>query len=179
MTVKIQNSNQVSNRDFLLQYTQEVEKIDTLKQDVLELSELMAKHPADVFIISNFEDDDPSAEAIQGDILIWRKGSRQYNRYIDSLRDLKVTESRNLQLSESITGDHKVVPLKNSKLTIKNGTITVDVNGFRPLSYPVKMIKASAPFCVVHSEHGNITLPAGEYMSCVSLDPKTLHRMED
>lgn len=180
MTTKITRQQETTREDFIKQYTEHVEQVDSIKADVLELAELQAKHPADVYIVADFKEGEVIPEIEQGDILLWKKGSRQYERYIGTVNSRKETKSRNLQLGESITGDHLVVPLKNSNLTIEDCVITIDRgSNRRSLSYPAKIINADQPFCVVHREHGNVTLPAGEYMSCVSLDPKSMTRMLD
>jgi len=171
--------NEVGEDNFLKSYEKEVKKVSTFKKDVQELSELMAKHETDIYVVADFKRGQDIPEMEQGDILLWKEGCRMYDKYIDTLEDLEITESRNLQLGESITGDHCVVPLKGSNLTIKNGSITIKREGSRDLSYPVKMIETDKPFCLVHKEHGNMTLPAGTYMSCVSLNPKTMTRMLD
>lgn len=180
MTTKITRESKTTKKDFLQQYSNHVEKVNTLKQDVMELAELQAKHPADVYVIAEFKDGQPIPEIEQGDILLWREGCRQYNKYINTVTDRQVTESRNLQLGDSVTGDHKVVPLKNSHLTIEDCNISIERGSDkRDLRYPAKIITADSAFCVVHREHGNVTLPAGTYMSCVSLNPKTMTRMLD
>ena len=178
MTTKITREQETTREQFIQQYSQQVEQVDSMKDKVLELSELQAKHPADVYIVADFKEGEPIPEIEQGDILLWHKGSRQYDKYIGTVSGRKETKSRNLQLGESITGDHKVVPLANSNLKIEDCTISIPRNG-RDLSYPAKIITADQAFCVVHREHGNVTLPAGEYMSCVSMNPKSMSRMLD
>lgn len=178
MTTKITRSSEITKEEFIKQYSQQVERVNNLKEDVLELSKLQAKHPADIYIVADFKEGEPIPEIAQGDILLWKEGSRMYNKYINTVSDRQETKSRNLQLGESITGDHKVIPLKNTSLKIEDCTILVNAKN-RTLHYPAKIITAIAPFCVVHREHGNVTLPEGIYMSCVSLNPKSLTRMLD
>lgn len=179
MTTKIIREKETSREEFIKQYAKQVEKVENFNNDVVELSEIQAKHEADVFIVADFKEGQAVPEMAQGDILMWKEGCKMYDKYINTVSNRQETESRNLQLGESVTGDHKVVPLKGANLVIENCTIEVQRGRGRDLSYPAKIITSDKAFCLVHREHGNMTFPAGTYMSCVSLNPKTMTRMLD
>ena len=158
-----------------------IDKKSFKKDEVEVLVNLFAKNPVDKFIVSEF----PDVEVAQGDILIWPKGTDMYNDYINDIKNLKPTESMILQQSDSITGDHKVIPLNNSNLTLMEGTITPKFmknlkSGVSNKTFIRALIlKSEKPFLIIHREHGNIALPAGEYMICSQLDPRTLKVMID
>lgn len=149
------------------------------QSEIEQLAEDFAKNPADKFIITEALD----VEAAQGDILIWAKGTSMYEQNFKNLRNLKKTTRMVLQEGDSITGDHRVVPLKGSKLTVKEGSFIPEFlkgkNRWGDQSYRGLTIVSDKPFLIVHREHGNIALPAGEYMVCTALDSSTLSRMMD
>lgn len=194
MTIKIANQlNQngqysKTKEELLLEYTKAMENHAIFNKDVIEFSELMAKHPADVFIIPSFEAGKPCEQIRQGDVYLFRKGEKDegtldnimYAKYKNTISELKETESRNLQFGESITGDHKIIPLKNTNIKVYDCTIELPIKVTRGSNtYKVKLVKADGPFGVFHSEHGNITCPKGTYLACVQLDARSLTRMRD
>lgn len=150
------------------------------KSEIEELAALHAKTPTDNFVVS---DEDAKRRSIkQGDILIHGVESKFYKQVAKSIdmKNARPAENTNLQEGKAITGDHRVVPLKGAKLEILDTRFKpVDdrILGGRP--YPCKIIKSDKPFALTHQEHGNMTFPAGEYMSFVALDPKTQNRIID
>lgn len=194
-TIKIENrpnldgQREKTTEEFIKEYSTVVKKNKEFSKDVLEFSELMAKHPADVFIVTSFEPGQKCEQIRQGDIYLFRKGEKSegtlnnvmFDKYIKTVSDKKESDSMNLQLGESITGDHKVIPLKGSKVQIYECNIEVPVKSFRgdTMSYPVKLIVADGAFGVFHKEHGNITCPKGTYLACTQLDARSMTRMKD
>lgn len=192
-TIKLENKinltsgvREMSKEDFIKSYTEVVSNSEFSK-DVLELSEIQAKHPADVYIVQSFEAGKPCEQIRQGDIYLFRKGDGkaldnvQYAKYAPTLTVKEESTNMNLQFGASITGDHKVVPLKGTKVTIHECTIELPVPSFRgeTSTYDVKLVKADGPFCVVHGEHGNITTTAGTYLACTQIDARSMQRMRD
>lgn len=193
-TIKLENKvnvttgqRELSKEDFIKQYTNVVKEHKVFEKDVLELSEIMAKHPADVYIVHSFEEGKACEQIRQGDIYLFRKGDGkaldnvQYAKYAPTISDLKEAKSMNLQLGESITGDHKIVPLKGTKVKIQDCYIQLPVSNFRggTAPYAVKLVEADGPFCVVHREHGNITATEGTYLACTQVDARSMTRMKD
>ena len=151
---------------------------DVYKQsEIEELAALHAKSTTDNFIVSDKDAETRSLK--QGDILIHGVKSPYYLAVKNTITKGELTENRNLQTGEAITGDHKVVPLKGANLTIENARFTPLDNVTRGRSYNCKIIKSDKPFALTHQEHGNMTFPAGEYMSFVALDPRTQQRVID
>lgn len=195
-TVKLENRPNVdglrakTTEEFIKEYSEVVKNNKEFEKDVLEFSELMAKHRADVFIVTSFEAGKRCEQIRQGDIYLFRKGEASegtldnimFEKYFPTIHEVSDTESMNLQLGTSITGDHRVVPLKGTHVTIQNCKIKIPVKKFRDtvgLSYDVKLLQADGPFCLVHTEHGNITCSKGTYLACTQLDARTLERMKD
>jgi hypothetical protein len=194
-TIKIENKpnlkgqREKTTEEFIKEYSRVVKENKTFSKDVLEFSELMAKHPADVFIVTSFEKGQKCEQIRQGDIYLFRKGEKSegtlnnvmFDKYVSTISDKKKSESMNLQLGESITGDHKVIPLKGTNVTIYECNIEIPVKSFRgsTFSYPVKLIEADGAFGIFHKEHGNITCPKGTYLACTQLDARSMTRMKD
>lgn len=147
--------------------------------EIEQLADAYAKNPVDKFIISEKLD----VEAAQGDILIWAKGTTMYNENFKNLKNLKKTNRMVLQDGDSMTGDHRIVTISGTKLTIKEGEFTPAFlkgrNSWGDRTYRGLSVTSDKPFLIVHREHGNIALPAGEYMVCSAMDSTTLSRMMD
>lgn len=194
-TIKLENKPSVkglrekTTEEFIKEYSKVVEKNKEFSKDVLEFSELMAKHPADVFIVTSFDKGERCEQIRQGDIYLFRKGEYEegtldnvmFEKYYKTVSNREKTESMNLQLGESITGDHKIIPLKGTNVQVFDCTIEVPVKTFRgdSMSYPVKLVVADGAFGVFHREHGNITCPKGTYLACTQIDARSLTRMKD
>lgn len=195
-TIKLENkvnlelgTREMSKEDFIKSYTEVISKSEAFNKDVLELSEIQAKHPADVYIVQSFEEGKPCEQIRQGDIYLFRKGDErtldnvQYAKYAPtiSFKDETPSKNMNLQFGNSITGDHKIVPLKGTTVTIRECTIDLPVLSFRGdvTPYDVKLVEADGPFCVVHGEHGNITTTGGTYLACTQIDARSMQRMRD
>ena len=147
------------------------------KSEIEELAALHAKSTTDNFIVSDKEAATRSLK--QGDILIHGTQSKYYLAVKNTITKAEPTSSMNLQNGEAITGDHRIVPLKGAKLTIENAMFVPLDNVTRGRKYQCKLIKSDKPFALTHQEHGNMTFPAGEYMSFVALDPRTQQRVID
>lgn len=196
-TIKIENRPNAegvrakSKEDFIKEYAKVIGENQAFAKDVVEFSELMAKHPADVYIVPSFESGKACEQIRQGDIYLFRKGEKSegtkdnvmYAKYIKTVTDKKETKSMNLQLGEAITGDHKVVPLKGTKVKMYDCKIQLPIAnqfmGRDTVDYPVKLVVADGAFCVAHREHGNITCDKGTYLACSQLDARTLTRVTD
>lgn len=155
---------------------------ETYKEnDIDMLVTLYAKNPVDKFIVSNF----PTVEVAQGDILIWAKGTNMYNENLPKLQDLHETKNLVLQPNDSMTGDHKIIPMKDSEIKIMEGYFVpellekahADIESRKRVRGLI--VTSSKPFLIFHREHGNVALPAGEYMVCSQLDPRSLTTMLD
>lgn len=149
------------------------------KSEIEQLADAYAKNPVDKFIISEKLD----VEAAQGDILIWAKGTSMYEANFKNLHDLKKTTRTVLQEGDSMTGDHRIVTIPGTKLSIKEGKFTPAFlkgrNSWGDRDYRGLAVTSDKPFLIVHREHGNMALPAGEYMICSAMDSTTLSRMMD
>lgn len=148
------------------------------KSEIEELSDIAAKNPVDKFIVSEL----PNVEVMQGDILIWSELTDEYKENFPNVTNIQPTTRMVLQEGDSMTGDHQLIPLKGAKYTLQTGNfvpkILKDVVWGRN-SYTCKLLEIDSPFVIRHREHGNITLTAGKYMICSSLDSETLDRMRD
>lgn len=180
-TVKIfRNKEELSTEEVLKLFKSSVEETDLYeKSDIELLVDAYAKNPVDKFIVTEKLD----VEAAQGDILIWAKGTSMYKKNFKELRDLKETDRRVLQEGDSMTGDHRIVTIEGTNLSIKEGKFTPAFlkgrNSWGDQTYRGLAVTSDKPFLIVHREHGNMALPAGEYMVCSAMDSTTLSRMMD
>lgn len=94
-------------------------------------------------------------------------------------RTVKKTSRMILQKGDSVTGDHRLIPLKDSNFTLLEAKFSPSFlkNPYR--TYDCLLLDIDKPFLVVHREHGNIALPAGKYMICSQMDSATLTRIID
>ena len=178
-TTIFRNEDKVSNAEVLNLFTQTLENAELFrKSEIEELSDIVAKNPADKFIVS----EKPDVPVMQGDLLIWSDLTDEYQREFPRVRDLASTSRLVLQDDDSITGDHELVPLKHSKFTLQTGKFVpsvIDGHTWGSNSYDCKILEIDTPFVIKHREHGNIALTAGKYMICSSLDSESLTRMRD
>lgn len=173
------NENKVSTEEVLELFTQSLKNTNLFaKSEIEELTDIAAKNPVDKFIIS----EKPDAVVMQGDLLIWSDLTKEFKQEFPRVKDLQPTTRMVLQDNDSITGDHELVTLKNAKFTLMTGkfipTILEKVTWGRN-AYDCKILEIDTPFVIKHREHGNITLTAGKYMICSSLDSETLSKMRD
>lgn len=196
-TIKIENRanaqglKEKTYDEFIGEYKTVLENNSSFSKDVVEFSEIMAKNPADIFIVTSFPKSEKCEQIRQGDVYLFRKGEEDegtldnvlYAKYAPTVKNISEpkNKSMNLQFGEAITGDHRVVPLKGTKCTVMNCTVELPVkNDFgNNASYDAKIVQADGPFAVTHREHGNITCPKGTYLACVQMDPRTLSRVRD
>lgn len=178
-TTIFRNENKVSTEEVLNLFTQTLETTDLFeKSEIEELSDIVAKNPADKFIVSV----KPDVPVMQGDLLIWSDLTDEYKTEFPRVKDLVSTKRMVLQDDDSITGDHELVPLANAKYTLKEGKFVPSIlegHTWGGNSYNCKILEIDTPFVIKHREHGNIALTAGKYMICSSLDSETLTRMRD
>lgn len=178
-TTIFRNENKVSTDEVLSLFTKTLETTDLFeKSEIEELSDIVAKNPADKFIVSV----KPDVPVMQGDLLIWSDLTDEYKKEFPRVRELKNTSRMVLQDDDSITGDHELVPLRNAVFTLKTGKFVPSIlegHTWGGNSYDCKILEIDSPFVIKHREHGNIALTAGKYMICSSLDSETLTRMRD
>ena len=178
-TVIFQNENKVSTQDVLNIFKESLKSMETFERsEIEELSDILAKNPVDKFIIYNT----PKEVCMQGDLLIWSELTKEYKENFPKIKDLEMSSRMILQDNDSLTGDHKLVPLKDAKFTLKTGKFipTILRNVLRDSNaYDCKLLEIDTPFVITHREHGNMTFTAGKYMICSSLDSETLDKMRD
>ena len=145
--------------------------------DIEELVEMYAKNPTDNFIVS--DRGDLECQLTQGDIILYHESSDFYQEVITSVTNLRETTNMNLQEGNAVTGDHRIVTLPNTEITIQEGRFTPLDNVTRNRSYECKIIESNKPFLITHKEHGNIAVLEGKYIAYTALDPKTQQRVID
>ena len=178
-TTIFRNENQVSTEEVLNLFTQTLETTNLFeKSEIEELSDIVAKNPADKFIVS----EKPDVPVMQGDLLIWSDITDEFKREFPRVKELATTSRMVLQDDDSITGDHELVPLRNANYTLKTGKFVPTIlegHTWGSNAYDCKILEIDTPFVIKHRAHGNIALTAGKYMICSSLDSETLTRMRD
>ena len=182
-TTIFRNKEKWDTKSVLELFSSKLEESENFsKSEIEELADIYSKNLVDKFIISDGELDDTFGR--QGDILFWKKGSEMYNKEYKRVKGLHPTDRLVLQEGDSITGDHRVIPIKGSKYTIQEGKfIPSFLQGKTMLRergyYNCIILEIDKPFLVFHREHGNMALTAGKYMICSQLDASTLLRMVD
>ena len=178
-TTIFKNEERLSTDEVLQVFRKTLEDNFTFERsEIEELTDITAKNPADKFIVSEL----PNVEVMQGDILIWSELTDEYKENISKVENLTPAPSLVLQEDDSLTGDHLLIPLKGAKYSLRNGTFRPSIlnsSSFAGVKYSCKLLEIDSPFVIRHREHGNITLTAGKYMICSSLDSETLSRMRD
>ena len=149
--------------------------------DIEALAETYAKNPVDKFIIT--ETLTGANGAAQGDIMILGEKTDLYKEHYATIKGLQKTDRLVLQEGDSMTGDHRLIPMEGSKYTVQTGRFTpAFLKGksmWRDPEYQAVLFETDKPFLIFHREHGNVALPEGKYMFCSQLDPDTLNRMMD
>jgi len=182
-TTIFRNEQNLGTNDVLKLFSSTLQQTELYtKSEIEDLADIYSKNIVDKFIVTD-EDGLEETFGRQGDILFWKKGSEMYKQEYKRVRNLKVTDRTVLQPDDSMTGDHRFIPVQGSTYTIKEGTFYPSFleKYRRTLSepFPCIVIETDKPFLVVHREHGNIAMPAGKYMVCSQIDPATLNRMID
>lgn len=149
------------------------------ESDIEELANIYAKSPTDNYVV--YDKEDLKLPLYQGDILLYHESSDFYNKVKPSIRLGAKTNSRVLQEQDGggVTGDHEIVGIDGSELTITEASYVPLDNVTRGRSMNCKIIEASKPFVLKHREHGNIAFPAGKYMSVTQINAKDLTIMLD
>ena len=149
------------------------------KSEIELLVEAVAKNPTDKFIVTEKED----TVGAQGDILFWSDISNYYKQVVPTITDLEKTDRLVLQDGDSLTGDHRLIPLQGSKYTLQKGKFVPPIlkgkNAWGDRYYDCLLLTIDKPFVVFHREHGNIAKPAGSYLICTSLNAENLDKMMD
>lgn len=181
-TTIFKNEQKVGTQEMITEFRKHLEKDFTKsfsKNEIDLLVEIMAKNPTDKFVVSDY----PDVPVMQGDILIWSTLTDEYKEVRPTITDLTETTRTVLQDGDSMTGDHRLVPLSNSNLKIQTGKFVPPIlkgkNSWGDRTYDCKLVSIDTPFLIFHREHGNLTLPAGEYIVCSSMNSETLERMMD
>lgn len=170
------NEKCVTDENVLKYFRQEIEKRESYINCIEDLVDIYAKNPSDHFIVT---DKPLNIEVVQGDVLIWSKDCGSYKRFIEDTEiTTEIPENYNLQGATSVTGDHRVVPMPNSNFKITIAKISVDVGFNQKYIHEGRYILSDKPFLVTHREHGNVALPAGEYLACVALNPTNMRAPE-
>ena len=151
------------------------------QSDIEALAETYAKNPVYKFIIT--ETLTGANGAAQGDIMILGENTNLYKDHYSSIRNLQKTDRLILQEGDSMTGDHRLIPMEGSKYTVQTGKFTPSFlkgkSMWRDPEYQAILFETDKPFLIFHREHGNVALPEGKYMFCSQLDPVTLNIMMD
>lgn len=179
-TTIFRNEEKISTQEAVSVFNTALKEIDLFEgTEIEQLADAYAKNPVDKFIIS----EKPNVPVAQGDILIWAEGTKDYKENIKSVQKLEVTERLVLQEGDSMTGDHRLVPLEGSNFTLQKGQFSPSVlkgkNSWGDRPYNCLLLDIDKPFLIVHREHGNVALPSGKYMICSSMNSETLERMMD
>ena len=147
------------------------------KSEIEKLVDTYAKTPTDNFIVT--DKNDLKYMINQGDIVIQSSHTDYFKAVKDTIMDRRPARDMNLQEGVSVTGDHRIIPLEGANITIEDARF-VPLNGIvgrRP--YECKIVKSDKPFLIAHREHGNIALPADEYLVYSQIDAKTQRRVYD
>lgn len=149
------------------------------KSEIEQLVDAVAKNPTDKYIITEKQD----VISAQGDILFWSDATDFYKEVVPTVTELQSTDRLVLQDGDSMTGDHRLIPLKGSKYTLQKGKFVPPVlkgkNSWGDRYYDCLLLTIDKPFVVFHREHGNIAQEAGSYLICTSLDSASLEKMLD
>ena len=179
-TTIFRNENNLDNTEVLQVFNKALETECFPKSEIEELADIYSKNIVDKFIVS--DDGLDNTFGRQGDILFWKEGSEMYEKEFPRVKRLKETNRVILQPGDSLTGDHRFIPLPGSNYTLKEGEFVPSfLEGKAPVVIPYSCIilETDKSFLVFHREHGNIALTAGKYMICSQMDPLTLNRMLD
>lgn len=181
-TTIFRNPENLGTKEVLTTFEKALEQNGSFsKSEIEQLVDAYAKNPVDKFIVSDGDLTDTFGR--QGDILFWSEDSEMYKKEIKGVKRLKKTDKLVLQKDDSVTGDHRLVPLKGTKYTLQEGVFTPSFlkgkNRWGDRDYDCLILDIDKPFLVVHREHGNMAYTAGKYMICSQMNPETLYRMMD
>lgn len=157
-------------------FNSEIKKTKYRKDEMQELANIYAKHPADKYIIQ--EGDflkTRNVQINQGDIVILPEGSTRFKKIREEAEGGTPAKNSHLQKGTALTGDHTVV----GDVEILDFKADFTFPGDRIPNWEYKLLKASKAFVIHHTTHGNYTLPAGEYITHSQLSSKTLERVRD
>lgn len=181
-TTVFKNEQKISTQEVINEFRKHLEKDHSEafeKSEIESLVEIASKNPTDIFTIK----DCPNSVVPQGDILIYSSLTNWFKEVRPIITNLTETTRTVLQDGDSMTGDHRLIPLSNSNLKIQTGKFVPPIlkgkNSWGDRTYDCKLISIDTPFLIFHREHGNLTLPAGEYIVCSSMNSETLERMMD
>ena len=182
MTTKIQRKEHslgLTNEQIVAEFRTALEDNKQCYQpsEIEELVNIHAKSVTDNYMV--YDETAKVSSIKQGDISLYGTETSYYKAVKDTINGLKLTNDRNLQDGTAITGDHKFVALPDSNLTIKVGMFVPKDNVTNGRQYSCKMIHSDKPFLITHREHGNVAVPAGDYLSFVQINPKTHSRVLD
>lgn len=180
-TIIFRNPEKLGKDDVLNEFISSLKETESFTTSEIEnLASIYAKNPTDRFIIT----EEFTCGTAQGDILINSEKSELYRDNFSRIKNLKKTDRLILQEGDSLTGDHRLIPLEGSNYTVQTGRFTPKfLEGKRrwggDVEYSAIVFETDKPFLIFHREHGNVALPQGKYMFCSQLDPFTLDRMMD
>ena len=87
------------------------------KSEIEELCDIVSKNPTDKFIIS----EKPDAVVMQGDILIWSDICDEFKESFSRIQQGDISSTLVLQKTDSLTGDHRLIPVPSAHYTLKDG----------------------------------------------------------
>jgi len=177
----ITREEKYSREEFKNKYVETLTKSEYIKQDEVELLvKLFAKHPVDVFRVRPTDFKSEHDFASHGDVILYPSCSDKFKNYMKTFKSKESVNSSTVHLQDDITiaKSHMVVtPVKCITGTIDLSTDPLLNTSIR--SYEAKLIKAEGTVVITHEEHGNMTLPAGEYLTSIQIDPKEMNRRQD
>lgn len=175
----IQRSQELSNEQLVEQFRTNLTSSSASYSvdEQTALANLFAKTPTDNYVV--YSKADLVRPLKQGDILLYHTSSSYYKAVSKTIGSLRKSNGMNLQDGVSVTGDHRCIAVEGSKFSIEEGMFKPKDNITRGRQYPCKVIKSDKPFLIYHSEHGNITVPEGEYLAFTAINPETLTRVLD
>jgi len=177
-TTIFRNENKVSTEEVLKIFRKTLEENESFKSGIEELVEIVAKNPSDKFIVSAV----PTLPVMQGDLLIWSELTDEFKRTMPLITNINPTDRMVLQDGDSLTGDHRLVPIEGSNFTLSTGEYVPEILKnviWGSNHYDCKILDIDCPFVITHREHGNIALPPAKYIICSSLNSETLTKMKD
>lgn len=182
MATKIQrkeNSVGLTGEQITVQFRTALEDNEKCYQpsEIEELVDIYAKSLTDNFIV--YDETAKKSSIKQGDISLYGVETGYYNAVKDTIKTRRVTDDRNLQEGTAVTGDHKIISLPGSNLTVETAMFVPKDNVTNGRPYNCKIIRSDKPFLITHREHGNVAVPAGEYLSFVQIDARTHSRVLD
>ena len=177
-TTVFKNESKVGTKEVIETFRKHLENdyVESFnKSEIEQLVDIASKNPTDKFVVTDY----PNTLVMQVDLLIWSNLTEEFKEAQESLEILE-SDKHNmiLQDTDSMTGDHRLILLPETEYSLEKGRFKAKVGKLKRF-HDCKILKTNKPFLIFHREHGNLTLPTGEYLVCSSLDAETLDKMID